>query len=347
MSALRALAPAKVNLGLFLGPLRAADARHELVSVMQSISLADEVTLEPAPRRGRGRRRARVPRRPARARREPRRGRAARLPRAHGLGCAGAADHGAQADPARRGARRRLRRRGRGAAPRRARLAARGRAAAARDRLRARRGRPRAGRAGALARERRRRAARAAARAEPAARGARAAARERSCPPRGCTPRRTGSASRVRARELAERREELAGALALGAPLPAAGELLHNDLQRAAVSLCPEIAGTLELVRSAGAQLRLVSGSGPTVIGLFAAAASGARPPGSPRERGGGDLERVAAALAERVPTPIFASASSASSRTPGPRTTGACVTMRATADEPDRRSTTSWQRAP
>ena len=42
---LRALAPAKINLGLFVGPLRERDGRHELVSVMQSISLADELTL--------------------------------------------------------------------------------------------------------------------------------------------------------------------------------------------------------------------------------------------------------------------------------------------------------------
>jgi 4-diphosphocytidyl-2-C-methyl-D-erythritol kinase len=48
MSAYRALAPAKVNLGLFVGPRRARDGRHELVSVMQSISLADELTLAPA-----------------------------------------------------------------------------------------------------------------------------------------------------------------------------------------------------------------------------------------------------------------------------------------------------------
>lgn len=40
-----ALAPGKVNLCLFVGPLR-ADGRHELVSVMQSVSLADRVTLE-------------------------------------------------------------------------------------------------------------------------------------------------------------------------------------------------------------------------------------------------------------------------------------------------------------
>jgi 4-diphosphocytidyl-2-C-methyl-D-erythritol kinase len=44
----RMLAPAKINLGLFVGPVR-ADGRHELVTVMQSISLADELTLERAP----------------------------------------------------------------------------------------------------------------------------------------------------------------------------------------------------------------------------------------------------------------------------------------------------------
>ncbi len=45
---LHALAPAKINLGLFLGPAR-ADGRHELATVMQSISLADELTLRAAP----------------------------------------------------------------------------------------------------------------------------------------------------------------------------------------------------------------------------------------------------------------------------------------------------------
>jgi 4-diphosphocytidyl-2-C-methyl-D-erythritol kinase len=38
------LAPAKINLNLFLGPTR-ADGRHELVSVMQSITLADTLTM--------------------------------------------------------------------------------------------------------------------------------------------------------------------------------------------------------------------------------------------------------------------------------------------------------------
>ena len=49
MSALRARAPAKVNLCLWLGPPR-PDGLHELVSVMWSISLADELELAPAPR---------------------------------------------------------------------------------------------------------------------------------------------------------------------------------------------------------------------------------------------------------------------------------------------------------
>ncbi len=44
MSTLREQAPAKVNLCLFLGPLR-ADGRHELVTVFESISLADELEL--------------------------------------------------------------------------------------------------------------------------------------------------------------------------------------------------------------------------------------------------------------------------------------------------------------
>jgi 4-diphosphocytidyl-2-C-methyl-D-erythritol kinase len=42
---LRTKAPAKINVCLFLGPIR-ADGRHELVSVMQSVSLSDRLVLE-------------------------------------------------------------------------------------------------------------------------------------------------------------------------------------------------------------------------------------------------------------------------------------------------------------
>ena len=45
---LRCLAPGKVNLSLYVGAPR-SDGLHPLVSVVQSVSLADELTLEPAP----------------------------------------------------------------------------------------------------------------------------------------------------------------------------------------------------------------------------------------------------------------------------------------------------------
>lgn len=46
---LRCLAPAKVNLCLFLGPTRAFDGRHELVTVYDSLSLCDVLELETLP----------------------------------------------------------------------------------------------------------------------------------------------------------------------------------------------------------------------------------------------------------------------------------------------------------
>jgi 4-diphosphocytidyl-2-C-methyl-D-erythritol kinase len=101
-------------------------------------------------------------------------------------------------------------------------------------------------------------------------------------------------------RELAERRDQLAGAFEHGAPLPAASELLHNDLQRPAVSLLGGIAETLRAAREAGADPALLSGSGPTVVGLFA------RRGGVPGEDLA--LARLAAAkLGERRPEALCA----------------------------------------
>ena len=68
---------------------------------------------------------------------------------------------------------------------------------------------------------------------------------------------------------LEARSADLIAALAAGSPL-APGDLLLNDLEPAAVSLLPELAWTLDDVRGAGADHALVCGSGPTVIGLFA-----------------------------------------------------------------------------
>lgn len=42
---LTTIAPAKVNATLVVGPVRESDGRHELVSVMQSVSLVDDVSL--------------------------------------------------------------------------------------------------------------------------------------------------------------------------------------------------------------------------------------------------------------------------------------------------------------
>jgi 4-diphosphocytidyl-2-C-methyl-D-erythritol kinase len=69
------------------------------------------------------------------------------------------------------------------------------------------------------------------------------------------------------AQELGERLAALRAALAPGAwPAP---ELIVNDLEPAARSLCPAIEPALAAVREAGADHALVCGSGPTVAGLF------------------------------------------------------------------------------
>jgi 4-diphosphocytidyl-2-C-methyl-D-erythritol kinase len=89
---------------------------------------------------------------------------------------------------------------------------------------------------------------------------------------------------------LAERRAALERALAAGSELPV--ELTVNDLEPAARSLCPAVDEALAAALEAGADHALVSGSGPTVAGIFhgqegfarasaAAAALAARFPGA------------------------------------------------------------------
>ncbi len=67
--------------------------------------------------------------------------------------------------------------------------------------------------------------------------------------------------------EIDERHEQVLASLASGGRL--ADELIVNDLQPAALSLCPSIADALRDVRAAGAEQAIVSGSGPTVAGVF------------------------------------------------------------------------------
>ncbi len=78
----------------------------------------------------------------------------------------------------------------------------------------------------------------------------------------------------ARARELGSMRSraDLDRCLAaVRASLPSLGdELVVNDLEAAAIDLCPWCGWALGRLRELGADHALVSGSGPTVIGLFA-----------------------------------------------------------------------------
>ncbi|HEY7836916.1 MAG TPA: hypothetical protein VIB59_05580 [Solirubrobacteraceae bacterium] len=307
---LRALAPAKINLGLFLGPLRESDSRHELVSVMQSISLADELTLGPAPAGLLGDELvcAGVPGRPeenlaARALREfrQRTGWQApplrltvekRIPLAAGL-AGGSADAAAAL---------RLARAVSGLGDE-AVLLDIARSLGADVPAQVAPGRWLASGAGELLER------------LPAPRVGFGilvlpAAFELSTAAVYAEADRLGLA-RERP-ELARLHEELASAFAQGAPLPAATELLHNDLQRAAVALHGEIAESLRTLGGAGASPALVSGSGPTAIGLF----------GRPREEGVTLARAAAAELGERVPAAVTAVPVEASFGEPAPAET-------------------------
>jgi 4-diphosphocytidyl-2-C-methyl-D-erythritol kinase len=70
--------------------------------------------------------------------------------------------------------------------------------------------------------------------------------------------------------ELDEIADELRRAAGGGESPLAYRELLVNDLARAALSLRPRIGDALEALREAGAEVALVTGSGPTAFGLFA-----------------------------------------------------------------------------
>ena len=67
--------------------------------------------------------------------------------------------------------------------------------------------------------------------------------------------------------ELAARLREVAGAGASPLDYP---DLLVNDLEPAALSLRPDVGGALEALRAAVAPKAILSGSGPTAVGLFA-----------------------------------------------------------------------------
>ena len=298
MTAYRALAPAKVNLGLFLGPLRGADGRHELVSVMQSISLADELILEPAPRGAAsdevicpgvdGSAGVNLAARALEAFRAAtgwdapplRLTIAKRIPVAAGLG-GGSADAAAALRLARRAS-------GLGEKGQLWELAAQlgadvpaqvapGRwlAAGAGERLQELP--PPSGSLGVLVL---------------------ALATGLSTADVYAEADRLGLARHPG--ELSRLMIAMQSALAQEQPLPADPRLLANDLQPAAISLCPQIDAVLDEARRSGASATLVSGSGPTVLGLF---------PGLRGARGSGldHAEQAAERLEGRVPAALAA----------------------------------------
>jgi 4-diphosphocytidyl-2-C-methyl-D-erythritol kinase len=98
--------------------------------------------------------------------------------------------------------------------------------------------------------------------------------------------------------ELDSYRRALSAALETGAALPPAA-LLVNDLEPAARTLCPAIDEGVARVRASGADAALMSGSGPTVLGLFAGEEPLARAQHATRE--------LAAALSAPALAPVAA----------------------------------------
>jgi 4-diphosphocytidyl-2-C-methyl-D-erythritol kinase len=295
MSSFRVLAPAKVNLGLFLGPPRDADGRHELVSVMQSISLADELTLSRAPAGAPG----------------------------DELLCPGV-EVTADENLAARALAAFRARTGWDAPPLRLEIVKRipiaaglgGGSADAAAVLRLASHASGLGDPGLLWELAAQLGADVPAQVDPG-RWLAAGAGERlqELPPPAAslgllvlplqahlsTAAVYAEADRLglarEAGELPELLLALRHALAQEEALPADARLLANDLEQAAVSLCPAIAGALEEARLAGAATSIVSGSGPTVVGLF---------PGAGAD--GLELAREAAArLGAREPAPFVA----------------------------------------
>ncbi len=284
---LRASAPAKINLGLFVGPLRAQDGRHELASVMQSISLADELTLEWAPP-GTGTGSADevlcpgVPGDPGenlaacalRLFREAtgwdapalRLKIVKRIPVAAGLG-GGSADAAAALRLAARAS-------GLGSEELLLELGAR---LGADVPAQIAPGRWLATGAGELLRE-------LPAPSHPFGVLVLGLAAELSTAAVYARADELGAARGPS--ELAETARAMEVAFELSAAVPDARELLHNDLQAAAISLCPRIEPALSQALDAGADVAFVSGSGPTVVGLFL------------RANGPGRAQRAAAGLA-------------------------------------------------
>lgn len=87
------------------------------------------------------------------------------------------------------------------------------------------------------------------------------------------------------AAELERLRGDLLGAAVAGASPLDYPELLVNDLAAAALSLRPTLGDALDALRGAGADVALVTGSGPTAFGLFREPEAAAAAAASLRDR--------------------------------------------------------------
>ncbi len=283
---LRTLAPAKINLGLFVGPTR-DDGRHELVSVMQSISLADELTLEDASAGAQGdevvcegvtgenlaARALELFRDATGWKGWVRLTIDKRTPVAAGLG-GGSADAAATLRLARAAS-------GLGDGDL---LFVLARELGADVPAQVTPGRWLASGAGELLEELPNPVSPFGVLVLPQAEGL-------STADVYATADRLGSGRD--SYFLQERHHALRRALELGAALPADASFLHNDLQAASIELCPAIKQALGHADEAGADATFVSGSGPTVVGLFA------------RANGLGRAQRAATGLEGREPAPL------------------------------------------
>jgi 4-diphosphocytidyl-2-C-methyl-D-erythritol kinase len=291
---LHALAPAKINLGLFVGPAR-ADGRHELTTVMQSISLADELTLQAAPAPDASGDVVVCPGVPGPPSENLAAAALAAFRAATGWDAPPLQLHVVKRVPVAAGL-------GGGSGD----AAATLRLAATASGL---------GDHALLEEIARALGADVPAQVQPGRWLARGAGEELRALPDPVIPlgvlvlpvARPLSTADVYAQadrmslaqeqaKLEDAHRALADALADGSPLPPV-ELLRNDLEGAARVLCPEIDAALQEVRATDADAAFVSGSGPTVLGLFAGSRGPARARAATR------------ALAERLPAPLAAEA--------------------------------------
>jgi 4-diphosphocytidyl-2-C-methyl-D-erythritol kinase len=291
---LHALAPAKINLGLFVGPTR-TDGRHELTTVMQSISLADELTLQAAPDPDRSGDLVVCPGVPGPPSENLAAAALAAFRAATGWDAPPLQLHVVKRVPVAAGL-------GGGSGDAAAALRLAATASGLGDHV-------------LLEEIARTLGADVPAQVQPGRWLARGAGEELQSLPDPVIPlgvlvlpiARALATSEVYAQadrmglvhgrtELEDAHRALADTLADGSPLPPA-ELLRNDLEDAARALCPEIDAALLEARATDADAAFVSGSGPTVLGLFAGSRGPARARAATR------------ALAERLPAPLAAEA--------------------------------------